>query len=104
MNANPALLKALVALIVIGMLCVGTAITHIKERTLPSALQLVGAGCLAMLGLTHVCEALHLLPWMGWGEPHSPGHYLDLASAIIGLMLLPLGYLLRVVRNRNYRY
>jgi hypothetical protein len=44
--------------------------------------------------LTHVCEALHLLPWMRWGEPDSAGHYLDLSSAALGLTLLTAGYVL----------
>jgi len=41
--------------------------------------------------LTHVAEAFHLVPWMGWGLPDSPGHYVDLASAIGGVTLLALG-------------
>jgi hypothetical protein len=96
---NFALLKALAALIPVGMLCVGSAVTCIKERTFPSALQLFGASSLVMVVLTHVCEALGLLPWMGWGDPLSAGHYLDMASAVIGLSLLPLGYLLRVIHR-----
>ena len=30
---------------------------------------------------------------MGWGPPNSPGHYLDLLSAILAGVLLPLGLL-----------
>ena len=44
--------------------------------------------------LTHLCEALHLFPWMRWGSEHSIGHYLDLWSAVLGLTLFPIGYLL----------
>src|SRR4029077_6804801 len=99
MPLNLALLKALAALIPVGMLCAGSAITFRKERTLPSALQLVGGAFLGMVILTHVCEALGLLPWMGWGDPHSAGHYLDLTSAVVGLTLLPLGYLLRALKT-----
>jgi len=47
-----------------------------------------------MVVMAHVCEGFHLLPRMGWGEPQSVGHYLDLSGAAIGLTLLPLGYLL----------
>jgi hypothetical protein len=97
------LLKALAALIPVGMLCAGVAITWMKERTFPAALQLVGAACLVMVVLTHVCEAHGLLPGMGWGDSHSAGHYLDLTSAVAGLLLLPLGYLLRVARTRYKR-
>jgi hypothetical protein len=33
-------------------------------------------------------ERLQLLPGMGWGLPDSPGHYLDLISAIADVVLL----------------
>jgi hypothetical protein len=38
---------------------------------------------LLVVVLTHVAEALHLFPAMGWGEPDSAGHYVDLASAVL---------------------
>jgi hypothetical protein len=41
---------------------------------LPSFAQLFGAGCLVMVALTYICNALHLLPWMHWGDEHSVGH------------------------------
>ena len=47
-----------------------------------------GSACLVVVMLTHVAEAWHILPGMGWGLPDSPGHYLDLASAIAGVALL----------------
>ena len=56
-------------------------------------LQLIGAGCVVVVVLTHVAEAFKLLPIMGWGLPTSPGHYLDLISAVLGCTLLPLGFL-----------
>jgi hypothetical protein len=59
------------------------------------AFQLSGTACLIMVELTHVCEAHHLFPWMGWGLKHSVGHYLDLSSAILGLTLLPVGFILQ---------
>jgi hypothetical protein len=33
--------------------------------------------------LTHIAEAFHIFPAMGWGKPNSAGHYLDLVSAIL---------------------
>jgi len=51
--------------------------------------------------LAHICEALHLFPWMHWGDEHSVGHYLDLASAILGFTLFPLGYLLHVLTKAD---
>jgi hypothetical protein len=43
---------------------------------------MAGCACFVVVVLTHVAEVLHVLPGMGWGLPHSPGHYLDLFSAI----------------------
>jgi hypothetical protein len=65
------------------------------------ALQLFGAGSLSIVVVTHVCEARHLFPWMGWGLKHSFGHYLDLSSALLGLALLLTGFLLRLFENRK---
>lgn len=45
--------------------------------------------------LTHVAERVHLLPGMGWGLRNSPGHYLDLISAVGGIVLLLGAVLLR---------
>jgi hypothetical protein len=36
---------------------------------------------------------------MGWGKAHSAGHYLDLSSAVVGVTLLPVGYLLQMRRK-----
>jgi len=54
-------------------------------------LLLSGCAFLMVIGLTHVAERLHILPGMGWGLPDSPGHYLDLVSAIAGAVLLLAG-------------
>jgi hypothetical protein len=67
----------------------------------PSFLQLLGAGGLVLITATHVCEALHVFPWMKWGREHSVGHYLDLTSAVLGLTLFPVGYLLHVITERH---
>jgi hypothetical protein len=37
--------------------------------------------------LAHIAERLHIFPAMGWGLPNSPGHYLDLTSAVLGVAL-----------------
>lgn len=89
---NATLLKALVALVPVGMLFLGSAILFTRGRKLGSLLQLVGAGALVLVVLTHIFEALHFLPWMQWGAEHSPGHYVDLCSAVLGVVLFPLGY------------
>jgi hypothetical protein len=51
-------------------------------------LLLAASACLALVVLTHGAERLGILPGMGWGLPNSPGHYLDLISAVSGISLL----------------
>jgi hypothetical protein len=98
---NATLSKALVALVPAGILFVGSVLLFLRERILGSFLQLLGAGCLVMVVLTHLCEALHLFPWMHWGSKHSAGHYLDLWSAALGLTLFPIGYLPHALTKRQ---
>jgi hypothetical protein len=98
---NVTLWKALAAFVPAGMLFSGPMLLLLKERLSALYLQMLGAGCLVVVVLTHLCEALHLLPWMHWGLEHSAGHYLDLGSAVLGLTLFPIGYLLRAVTKRH---
>jgi hypothetical protein len=93
MAPDATLIRALAALVPAGVLFSGSAILFFREKTVCSFLQLFGAGCLAVVVLTHLSEALRLFPWMHWGAEHSAGHYLDLGSAVLGLTLFPLGYL-----------
>ena len=53
---NVTLLKILVALVPAGILFVGSVVLRLKERAFGSFLQLVGAGCLVMVVLTHFCK------------------------------------------------
>jgi succinate dehydrogenase/fumarate reductase cytochrome b subunit len=94
------LLKALGLLVPAGLLLLYSLVLA-KRRVPWSALQLIGATCLVIVVLAHVCEALRLFPWMHWGAEHSPGHYLDLSSAVLGLTLFPAGYLIRLVTKRR---
>jgi len=48
--------------------------------------------------LSHVAEALQWFLWMRWGDVQSVGHYLDLSSAVLGVGVFPLGYLLQALR------
>jgi hypothetical protein len=98
---NATLSKALVALVPAGILCVGSVLLFLRERALGSFLQLLGAGCLVMVVLSHLCEALHLFPWMHWGSEHSVGHYLDFWTAVLGLTLFPIGYLSYALTKRQ---
>ena len=94
---NSVLLKAIIALVPVGMILGGSLVLFIRGKSIWSFLQLFGAGCLLVVVLTHVAEALNLFPWMQWGLEHSAGHYLDLCSAILGFILFPLGYLFYAV-------
>jgi hypothetical protein len=98
---NVILLKALVALVPVFMLFSGSVVLFFREQSVCSFLQLLGAGCLVVVILTHVFEALHLFPWMHWGLEHSIGHYLDFWSAVLGLTLFPTGYLLNALTKRH---
>ena len=57
--------------------------------------------CLVIVVFTHVAERLHIFPGMGWGLPDSPGHYLDLVSAVLGSMLLIAGVVIGFGRQRS---
>jgi|SRR5215472_19301341 len=98
---NTTLLKALVALFPAAVLCAGSVILFHRRKSLISLLQLLGAGFLVVVPPTHVFEALRLFPWMQWGLEHSPGHYLDLLSAVLGLILFPVGYLLQALSKQT---
>lgn len=94
---NSTLLKALLGLVV--LLCLGAwcIVDYRRERRWQALAQLIGAGCLVVTVLTHVAEAVHLFPAMHWGSPHSAGHYLDLSSAWLGLVLSALGFASRLI-------
>jgi hypothetical protein len=90
---NATLQIALLAVVPVCMLFAGSAVLFFRATTVASFLQLLGAGCLVVVVLAHLSEALHLFPWMNWGRPHSIGHYLDFWSAVLGLALFSIGYL-----------
>jgi hypothetical protein len=101
---NATLLKALLAVVPIAMLLIGSAVMFAKRKNLSSLLQLLGTACLIIVVAVHICEALGLFRFMGWGEEHSIGHYLDLASVLLGLTLFPIGYLIHAVTLTNQRH
>jgi hypothetical protein len=94
---NVTLLKALFALVPTGMLFIGAVVLFFRDKSVRSFLQPLGAACLVVVVLTHISEAVQLFPWMHWGSEHSVGHYLDLWSAVLGLTLFPIGYLLHAL-------
>ena len=83
------------------MLFCGSAVLFFRGKSGRSFLQLLGTACLMLVVLSHVSEALHLLPWMHWGSEQSIGHYFDFWSAVIGLTLFPLGYLLQALTKAS---
>jgi hypothetical protein len=94
---NVTLVKALLALVPTCLLFSGSVVLISKGRTVWSFLQFIGAGCLVIVAVTHVFEALDVFPRMHWGLEDSLGHYLDLLSAVLGLTLFPAGYLLHAL-------
>jgi hypothetical protein len=97
---NVELFKKMVALFPACLLLSGSTILFLRGKTLYPFMQLFGAGCIMVVVLAHVCEALHLFPGMHWGLEHSAGHYIgyiDLGSAVLGLTLFPAGYLLHAL-------
>jgi hypothetical protein len=64
-------------------------------------MRFAGIACLIVVVLTHVAERFEIFSSMGWGMPDSPGHYLDLASAIIGSALLAVGLVGDAIARRK---
>ena len=96
---NVTLLKALVVLVPGIMLLIGSITLCRRHKTVYPLLQLLGAGSLVVVALTHVFEALHAFSSMGWGQENSVGHYIDLCSAVLAGTLFPAGYLLHALRR-----
>ena len=96
---NSTLLTAFLASVPITMLLVGSAIYFLRSKGIFSLLQFLGAACLFVVVVVHVLEGLALFPVMGWGLEHSPGHYVDLGSAVLGVVLFPTGYLVHSIRG-----
>jgi len=98
---NATLAKSMIAFLPACMLLSGSALLFRRGKSVGSLLQLIGAGCLVIVVLTHLCEALYLFPWMHWGSEHSVGHYLDLSGAVLGLTLFLIGYLIHALTKRH---
>jgi hypothetical protein len=92
---NTSLLKACAALVPSAALLVYSTAVFTRDRTRPAFLQLSGAVCLLVVVFTHIAEALQLFPAVRFGAPDSMGHYLDLASAVLAIILLLISFALR---------
>ena len=100
---NMILVKALAAFVPVCMLFAGSLVLLFRVKSAWCVLQVVGVGCLVVVIIAHLCEALHLLTWMGWGLEHSAGHYVDLLGAVLGATLFPLGYVVDALARRDVR-
>lgn len=56
--------------------------------------QLLGAVFALIVVFAHFAEGFTVWPSMGWGQPHSLGHYADLASALLSVILLSVAAIL----------
>jgi len=74
-----------------------------ERRKVARRLVLAGCAFLLVVVLTHVAERYSIFPAMGWGLPDSPGHYLDLFSAVAGIGLLLLSVVVLVRARRTAR-
>lgn len=62
-----------------------------------------GCACLIVVVLTHIAERFPILPGMGWGLPDSPGHYVDLISAVSGVTFLVVAGILWLIHTISKR-
>jgi len=96
---NPTLVKTAIALIPAVTLVVYSATLLARKHSVAAGLQLSGAVLLLVVVLTHIAEALRVFRSMGWGQPDSAGHNIDLASATLGGILLVLAFAIHAFRH-----
>ena len=101
MAMNTSLGAGLLLLVPASLMFSGSVVLFCRGKSVSSFLQLAGAGCLVVVVLCHLSEALQLFPLMHWGLKDSVGHYLDFWSAVLGLTLFPIGYLFHALAKRH---
>jgi hypothetical protein len=94
-------LKGLLALVAAFVLIGVSGALLRTHRSFGSVLRSLGIACFAVMALTHFFEAFSVFPSLGWGQPHSVGHLIDLAAALLGVALMTTGFLLRHVRQNG---
>jgi len=92
---NAAVLKGLLALAAACVFLGVSLALFLTRRSLASALQALGLACFGVMALTHVFEAFAVFPTLGWGQPRSVGHYIDLTAALSGIALVVAGFVFR---------
>jgi hypothetical protein len=90
---NAAVLKGLLALAGASVFVSVSGVLFVTRRDLASALLATGIGWFGIMALTHVFESFSILPAFGWGQPHSVGHFIDLAAALLGVAFVTTGFL-----------
>ena len=100
---NPTLVRALFLLFPTMLLLFRSAWLFAQSKRAGPLFQMLGAGFLLTVVATHIAEATHVLASLGWGRANSAGHYLDLSSAVLGLVLLFLGLSLEAMERRRDR-
>ena len=88
-------LKGLLALAAACVFLGVSAALFLTRRHLASTLQALGLLCFGVMALTHAFEAFAIFPTLGWGQPRSVGHYIDLIAALSGIALLVAGVAFR---------
>jgi hypothetical protein len=91
---NAAVLKGLLSLAAALVFFGVSGVLFLTRRGLYPALQALGLGCFGVMALTHVFQEFSLLDSLGWGQPHSVGHFIDLAAALLGVTLVTTSFLL----------
>ena len=88
-----AVIKGLLALAGASIFLAVSAALFVTRRDLGAALLATGIGWFGVMALTHFFESFSILPAFGWGQPHSVGHFIDLAAALLGIVFVTLGFL-----------
>jgi len=91
--------RTLIAFALAVALLVGVALRYRGRRSPPLRLILLAICCFVIVSAAHVFEAFGFFAAAGWGQPRSLGHYIDLAAALLGLVLLGAAVLFRLVRR-----
>ena len=91
---SAAVLKGLLALAAALVFFGVSGVLFLTRRGLHSALQAWGLGSFGVMALTHVFQEFSILGSLGWGQPHSVGHLIDLVAALLGVTLVTTSFLL----------
>jgi hypothetical protein len=92
---SAAVLKGLLALIAACVFLSVSLALFLTRRDLGSRLQALGLSCFGVMALTHAFEVFAIFPALGWGQPRSVGHYIDLIATLSGVALTVAGFAFR---------